>query len=186
MSSTPTVAPDKIRAGTTSKWTLDPGDDYRPAAGWTLSYRFNNGTALTTVAGTDNTDGTFLVTVSATVSGAMAAGDWPYSAIVTKGSDVYEVDTGTLTVEASFGSASEGRSFAKEMLDLVEEGIRLKLQNSPTVASYAINGRSLQNWTYDQLHAERNRWRREYEAERQADKISKGQGTGSRIRVEFR
>ncbi len=183
---TPTVTPTKFRAGTTVKWTLDPGDDFRPAATWALAYRFNNGTAVTSVSATNAGDGTFLVTMSATVTGGMAAGDYTYSAIVTKGTEVFEVDAGTVTVEPSFTTATEGRSFAKQMLDLIEAGIKLKATNSPDVAAYTIAGRSLQKWTYEQLRVEASHWRRKYQAECRDERVAKGLPAGGRILTEFR
>ncbi len=185
----PTVAPEKFRKGTTVKWAFDPGPDHRPADGWALTYSFANATDAKSVVATDNGDGTFLVTITATVSASFNAADYAYVATVAKAPEVYERDSGTVTVEPQLSTAVDGRSHVKKVLDAIEALIAGKAAGAD-VASYSIatgsgSSRALTHMTPEELVKWRQVYRAEYQRELQADRIAKGLGSRGKIRVRF-
>lgn len=128
----PSHAPKEIRKGTTKKWTLAVsvyGQDLTPAAGWTLKYYFARTEDAQTITATDNGDGTFLVTITATVAESLLTGDYTYFAEVNKTIDTvvhrYEVDRGSVEVLPSsrVTGALDGRSTAKQLLDLAKAAL---------------------------------------------------------------
>lgn len=182
--SVPDHAPTKFRLGTTVKWTLDPGDDYRPDDGWSLTYYFARSDAAVDVAAEDNGDGTFLVTIED--DDFSTAGHYSYAALAADGTSTHEIDTGQLDVLPSLTAAVDARSKVKIALDAVEDAINTKLTgDNATVASYSYKDRSLTEYTLEQLEAERSRLQAAYDRELRQEAAAKGRGHKGKIRARF-
>jgi len=160
--------------------------DY-PSASYSLSYVARKEItgeriAISTTGGSDG----YLVEVSSTTTAAYAAGRYHWYAYITRTSDSarIEVDKGFFDVKANAATSSEDpRSFAQVALDAIET--YLKDPNNLAAASYSIAGRSLSRWSRSELLVERERLKGEVNRERQAEKIAKGLGTNSTVRVRF-
>jgi len=124
MTTIATNEPIEQRAGLTWQWRReDLVTDY-PATLWTLTYWFKKigaaGANFSIVASADGSQ--FAVTVSAATSGAYTAGDYKWVAVVTYGSEAFEVDRGEFTLLAKYNAAAnlDDRSHARITLDAIE------------------------------------------------------------------
>ena len=191
----PTIEPSSFVAGDLVKWAMSL-PDYLPADGWTLHYAFvKDGTAAIVVDGTNNGDGTHLITISLVVSATFATGDWGYQAYVTLGSPTvterYTVRNGMVEVKPAYSGESTGydsRSTARQMLDLIEALLVQKLTRGD-VASYSIStgtgSRSLATLSNAELLQARDKLRAEVAREDAVDRISKGLGSKKKVVVRF-
>ena len=138
----PKTEPLQLVAGDTLKFTKSL-PDYLPADSWVLSYALVKDSTRLTFAGTDNADGTHLVTVAASVTQGWPVGAYRWQAYVTKATERYRVGEGRLEVCANFALADAGydaRSHARIMLDSLEEAMR---ENKDSlVVTYSIAGGS--------------------------------------------
>lgn len=188
MADIPTTEPSEIQAGDTIKWRREDLSDY-PASVWSLKYYFVGKNGLFNVTAAADGD-KFAVTISAATSAAYVAGDYEWSAYVSKGSGAglerYQVDSGKLKVKpnvAGYTAAYDNRSHAKKVLDAIEaviEGRATKDQES-----YSIAGRQLSRTPIADLLKLRDRYKAEYRRELDAEKINNGLGTGRKILTRF-
>lgn len=183
----PTREPTTLQVGDRWAWKrTDLITDY-PSASYSLSYVARKEItgeriAISTTGGSDG----YVVEVSSTTTAAYAAGRYHWYAYITRTSDSarIEVDKGFFDVKANAATSSEDpRSFAQIALDAIET--YLKDPNNLAAASYSIAGRSLSRWSRSELLVERDRLKGEVNRERQAEKIAKGLGTNSTVRVRF-
>ena len=185
MPDTPTNEPSELRAGLTWAWRReDLASDY-PATTWTLKYWCKKtGSTGANFSITATADGSnFAVSVSASTTATYTAGDYTWVAVVTSGTEAYEVDRGTFTLLPRYDQAAnlDDRSHARTVLDAIEaviEGRAAKDQQE-----YAIGGRMLKLTPIADLLVLRNRYKAEVEAELAAEKLANGIGTGRSIRV---
>jgi len=174
----PTTEPLQHRAGITWQWTRDLAD--YPASTWTLTYWFKQlaaSGAKFSIAASDDGD-RYAVTVAAATTGAYTAGDYSWVAVVTSGSEVHEVDQGTLTILPKYNAdaALDDRSHARVVLAAIEAVIA----NRATLdqQEYTIGSRSLKRMTVDELMTFRDKYRAEVYAEEQGEAARNGQSTG--------
>jgi len=182
---TPKKEPTTCTAGDTIKWAKSL-PDYLPADGWTLSYDLVISSALESVTATDNGDASHLITITAAISAAYAPGIYHWQAYATKAAERYQVGAGTLEVKPNFAAQASGydaRSHVKQVLDALEATITGKA--SKDQSAYTINGRSLTRLTPAELITWRSKYRREYAAEQQSERIANGLSSGQNIRVRF-
>ena len=196
MSSIPTAAPQKFSQGLTVKWTIDPGNDYRPAAGWALTYYFTQALDHRLMLATNNGDGRFLVTIPATATApavttaSFLVGAYAYEGRVAKSPDVYVVDRGWLTVEASPDASIDRRSFARRALDDIRACIAGRLPKAH-IAQYAVSA-SGEQWTTGYVPTGADLLRVEayfaeiVRAEDARDRQARGLPAGNRVLTEFR
>jgi len=182
--SIPAVAPSRFTKGTTVKWTLRPPSSYLPDDGWILTYHFSRSDDHQFVTGTDNGDGTYLVTITADVSRQFAAGHYTYAALVEKGDEVYQIDRGQVDVIADLTVAVDARSYTKQLLDAVRALMTRKISRGD-VASYSAYGRSLSNYEPSQYRELEMKLAADYERELRAERLEKGLGTTGKVRVRF-
>jgi hypothetical protein len=102
--------------------------------------------------------------------------------VASKTTEAYEIDRGTVTVEAAFTTAVEGRSFAKQMLDAIET----KLLSLATTGQFAAGAISVKDRTISyrsepELRALRDKYKAEYISEIEAERRSKGLPSGRTI-----
>lgn len=173
--------PATVIAGDTAKWQKYL-PDYQASDGWSLTYTFVNAAVRFTVTasalGADH-----LVNVSAATTGGWATGTYDWRAQVSKDGEVFTVGSGRLTVQASFSTATDGRSRARRMLEAVEAV--LEGRASSAVAEYQIAGRQLRHIPIPDLLTLRDRLRMDVAREEAAADLSAGKAPRGRIQVRF-
>jgi hypothetical protein len=169
-------------AGDTAKW-LKTLPDYPANESWVLSYTLINAATKITFAATAS-GADHLVNVAATTTTAWAAGQYAWRSQVSKAGEVYTIASGSITVEASFASASlDARSFARTALDNIEA--YLKNANNLTAAMYEIGGRRLQRISVPDLMTLRDRYKAEVKREDAASAVAQGLPDPRRVYVRF-
>ena len=102
----PTTEPAAIQAGDTIQWLRTvPG--YSAADGWVLAYRLINATANTSIISTAQGDD-HLVSISAATSAGYAAGDYTWTAHVTRNTDRYTIAQGSTTIRPDLAAQVAG------------------------------------------------------------------------------
>lgn len=180
--------PTKIIAGDTLLFKrTDLANDY-PTASYSLSYKARlegAGSTVITISATGSGD-VYSVSVPASTTAGYTAGVYHWAAYITRTSDNARVTIaeGTWTVEANKATATtDPRSHAKIMLDKIESILQGRADSD--VASYTVNGRSLNKLSISDLLLWRDRYRAEYKAEQRAERAARGEPTGQTIRVRF-
>src|SRR5690554_1873719 len=116
-----TNEPLELRAGLTWQWRReDLAADY-PASAWTLTYYFkktgSSGANFSIAAAADGDD--FEVDEAPGDTDDRTAGDYTWVALVTDGTDTFEVDRGRLKLLARYDAAAnlDDRTHARKMLE---------------------------------------------------------------------
>lgn len=179
----PTIEPKKFTAGDTVKWTKS-FPDFPASDGWVLSYAFVNadGAFGETTSEADG-DG-FLVTISASESGAITAGEYTWQAYVTLDTERFQVGRGLVVVAANFADgAVDGRSDTKVILDALTA--LMKGTATSEQASVSINGRSISKYTLGERIQLIEFYKREYAREQREEAIESGLGHRGKVRIRF-
>jgi len=182
---TPTIPsgePKSFVRGDSCKWTRG-FSEYLPADGWTLTYYIVSSNGKKSIVATDNGDGSFLATLTTTISLSMAEGVWTWQAVLTKTGERKTLDSGTFVVEQNFdnvGQSYDSRTFARKMLDAIE-ALLLDTSGSDET-SISIDGVSTSFENKAELIAARDRFKREVKQEEQAANLKKGLGGSVRVR----
>lgn len=185
----PTTEPAELIAGDLWTWKrTDLGSDYLNSL-YTLTYKLRpegatTGTTLTITATASGAD--YLVSVAAATTAGYAAGEYNWSAFITRDSDSerFQVDYGTLTVKPDLAVATtDPRSHAKITLDALESVIEDRATKDQM--SYSIGGRSLSRMSVDDLLKFRNTYRAEVKKEDRAEARRNGKGNKGRVLVRF-
>lgn len=170
----PTTEPAEVRVGLTWAWKRQDLTDY-PASAWTLTYWFKQqaaaGAKFSVVATADGDN--YAVSVSAATSGAYTADDYTWVAVVSSGSEAYEVDRGTIKLLPKYNtdSALDDRTHAKKMLEAVEAALEAF---SLGVKQYSIGQRTMTRRDIPELTELRDKYRAEVFAELQAENARNG------------
>ena len=171
----PTNEPTELRAGLTWQWRREDLTDY-PASQWTLTYWFKQrGTGGGNFSKAAVPDGDhFAVTIDATTSATYAAGDWTWTAIVTKGTEAFEVDRDALTILPRYDQpvALDDRSHARKVLAALEAVIEKKATRDQM--SYAIGGRQLSRMKPEEILMWREKYKGYVADEEAAAKVAAG------------
>jgi len=179
MANIPTIEPQKFRAGDTVKWQK-AFDEY-PSSEWTLQYAIYNSNNYYTVNATAQSDKSFLIEISSSQSATYAKGEYRWIARVSKGSEVYTVGTGTLTILPNILSATDDRSHIKKVLDALEAA--LEGRASRTDLEYMIGDKRIRNMQHVEIYSAWRRYKMLYEQELQAEQL--GKATGRNVKVRF-
>lgn len=175
---TPTTEPAELRAGLTWEWDRNDLADY-PATTWTLKYWFKRmgGTDKFTITATAN-GSAFSVSLSAATNAAYVADTYTWVAIVTAGSEAFEVDRGTVKLLPRYDqdTALDDRTHAKKVLEAIEAV--LESRASKDQEEYAIGNRSLKRTPLKDLLALRDKYRAEVFAEQLAENARNGMQGG--------
>lgn len=185
-----TVAPEptEVRAGDTVKWTRDDLTATYPASGgWSLDYYLRNATAsidIGTSANAEDPDA-FDVDETAATTAGWAAGEYRWIARVSKGAEVYTVETGTLLVKANLAAAGgvDDREHAEKVLTAIEAVIEGRA--SKDQASYTIGNRSLSRTSLPDLLALRDKYRKEVARLRAEERLAQGLNSGRTVHTRF-
>ena len=155
-----------------------------PASEWTLSVylRCQHAHPIDLTATADGD--THVIAATAEESGDFHVDTYYYSMRVTDGTDVHEVDSGTVKIIADLAAihgSYDGRGHVQRVLDAIEAVIEGRA--SLDQERYKINNRELQRTPIGELLALRSRYREEARRERAA---SKGQSLlGRRVLTRF-
>lgn len=137
----PTCEPDELEAGVDWTWTR-VFDDFRPGDGWTLTYYLVGASAVAPIVCTTADAATFLASVLAATTGAIATGRYRYQGIVTLGSEKHVAVEGVIVVTPNFATlaaAGGNQSHAEKMVALIKTAIEALGSNN--VKAYTIADR---------------------------------------------
>ena len=188
--------PATIAAGTTVAWIDNATVDLFGAAvdntthSLTYYLRRNAPSGGVTTAGVAYNSG-WKVTLSASTTEAMDAGDWYFQAVATNLSDstVIELGRGALVVEASLvysqgPGAYDGRSQLQKDLDAVQAAIRTIISGG-AVAEYRIGTRNLKRFELTELMELESRLKAQLAREKKAEMIANNLGNPHSLFVRF-
>ena len=137
----PNAEPQSLRLGDTATWSRSLAD-YPASAGWVLSYALvKTGARITFSASASGDD--HLVSVPAATTVGWTAGEYQWSARVTKAAEAYTVGSGSIELLVDFATQATGydaRSHARKTLEALEAWIE---NRDMGVAEYEIAGRRL-------------------------------------------
>ena len=181
----PLNEPKELRAGDTWAWRREDLSDF-PAPTWTLTYQLKRealGGNASIVAASSGVN--HAVSVAKAVTAAYASGSWQWQAYADDGTSRYMVDSGTINVLPDFAVAGnlDNRSHVKKTLDAIEAVIEGRASSDQQ--QYSIEGRSLTRIPIEELLVFRDKYKREYNMEIQAEAFRNGLGGKNRIVVRF-
>ena len=153
-----------------------------PATDWTLSVVLRGAQSIDLTATAEGE--THIVRASAATTGAWSPGDYWFSIRVTDGTDVFEIENGTVRIVADLAQQAagyDGRGHVEKVLDAIEAVIEGRA--SKDQERYRINNRELQRTPISELLTLRDKYRDEARRLRAAEK---GQSLlGRRVLVRF-
>ena len=184
----PTVEPETVVVGDFIQWRrTDLGSDY-PNTAYTMTYVARitaGGSTEIQLAGTAY-QSDYLFTVASSVSEDFTPGfyHWQLEAVRNSDSNRIVIDRGFFTAVPDLDvNGSDPRTHAEIMLAKIKSLLEGKADAD--VANYSVAGRSLTKLSFDELIKARDYYQEEYNKEVQKQRISKGQPTGSTIKVRF-
>lgn len=182
----PTTVPENLISG--DRWVWKKTDLTQYGTGYTLTYELtkNGGATPITITATLSS-GEYLIEVASATTAGYDAGDYSWSALITRDSDNERVriSNGTLTIKPNPAtSTADPRSHARITLDAIEAVIESRATKDQE--SYSINNRSLSRTPITDLLALKSEYIQIVKREEDAEKIAKGLGTGKNIRVRMR
>jgi len=176
------MEPKEIVAGTTVKWTKSLSD-YPAGEGWSLIYYFFNANSSFSVEATASGND-FQITISANITANYTPGEYKWQAIVVKGDEKYVVDSGYVKILPNPTQAVDWRSEIKKALDAIKAVIEGRANKDQ--ASYTIAGRRLDRTPIPDLIVLYDKLKKEFAKELKAEKLAKGESTGSKILIRFK
>lgn len=186
--------PTTIRAGDTVKWRDDASVDVFgneiTSSDWTLKYYLRTNTASEGATSTGSAYGTgWEFTLAASTTADFDAGNWYWTAVATKDSEVITLGNGSLTVEAALTysgtpGAFDGRTQAQKDLDAVQAAIRA-IVDGGVVQEYRIGTRNLKKYDLPDLIQLEGKLKAEVKREQQAELIANGLGNPRNMFVRF-
>ncbi len=174
------ILPDKIGAGLTFSRLVT--QTAYPATEWTLSVALRGPDVINLTATADGNQ--HQLTASAATTSNWTPGLYTYTARVTDGTDVFEVETGQITVVpdlASAGEGHDGRSHAQRTLEAIEAVIEKRA--SLDQERYRINNRELYRTPIADLLKLRDLYRAEVRREQAAARGKNLFGATVRVRL---
>lgn len=173
----PKTEPSGFSAGDSVRWLRRVevyGDHKDPADSWVLTYRLINNDEKIEIACSDNGDGYFLASVTATDSADYAVGVYVWRAFVAKNTDRFVVGEGRVCLEPDYAALGsyDSRSWAEQMLEALEA--MLLKSASKDQQSYSIGGRSLSRFSRAELFDARDRVKREISNEDASRALAQG------------
>jgi hypothetical protein len=184
----PTTEPDVVSPGDFIQWKrIDIGTDY-PNTAYTATYvaRITGG-GNTEIQVTGTASGSdYLFSVDSTTSTEFVVGLYHWQLEIKRNSDNNRIiiDRGYFTCVADLDvNGADPRTHAEIMVSKIESILSGKADSD--VASYSVAGRSLSKMSFQDLIDARDYYKREVQKEVVAERIRKGQPTGSTIQVRF-
>ncbi|MGH9685279.1 MAG: hypothetical protein ACRD4S_16915 [Candidatus Acidiferrales bacterium] len=159
---TPDSVPTHFPAGTTVKYTRNL-DGFAPADGWLYTLYMNGLLAAFNKQGVTQDDATFLVTLLASDTAALAPGAYRYAERLTNSGtgEVYDItgDELVITIEPNIAVATPGtfQTFEEKTLVVLEAAIAGRLTTD--IQSYQIAGRAVNKIPVEELMQLRGKYR---------------------------
>ena len=178
----PASGPASFRVGDTVKWILDVSSDFSTSE-YTLTYTFFNSSSSFTAQGEAYTEYSYLITISASDSSKLTAGEYSYVAQLSNDEDVYTVSTGTVTVLPAPASGVDGRSHVKKVLDALEAAIEGRATR--TDLEYQIGDKRIRHMSAGELYQAWRKYKSLYEQELSAERVAKGLKPLNKIYTRF-
>jgi hypothetical protein len=169
---TPVGEPSALRAGTTWNWKRVESGDFPIADGWTYTYYLTGKTSLSFAGVNATTD--FTVTVAATTTAAVAAGNYAWELRASLSGAVYVVDSGTfdVTADVNVTAASDQRTVAETMLARIDAEIEARITGDGSAHdSYVIGTRQLNKLPMSELRTMRGIFAAKVQAERNGGRL---------------
>jgi hypothetical protein len=186
MATIPTTEPAFLQAGDTLTWQRSL-PDYPASASWVLTYRLINAAGKIDITAAASGDD-HLVTVAAATSAAYAAGDYEWTAYVTKATERYTIGSGRVTIRpdlAAKAAGFEARSVARKALADLRAALSAWLTSNGAIQEYEIAGRRMKFAGADDIRKRISIAEREVAREDAADRIAAGLDAGRRVLVRF-
>lgn len=183
----PTVEPETVVVGDYIQWRRILGADY-PNTEYTMQYVARitaGGSSEITLVGTAY-QSDYLFSVNSATSANFTPGfyHWQLEAIRNSDSNRIVIDRGFFTAIPDLDvNGSDPRTHAEIMLAKIKSLLEGKADAD--VANYSVAGRSLTKLSFDELIKARDYYQEEYLKEVAKQRISKGQATGTTIKVRF-
>lgn len=183
----PTVEPETVVVGDYIQWRRILGADY-PNTEYTMQYVARitaGGSSEITLVGTAY-QSDYLFSVNSATSANFNPGfyHWQLEAIRNSDSNRIVIDRGFFTAIPDLDvNGSDPRTHAEIMLAKIKSLLEGKADAD--VANYSVAGRSLTKLSFDELIKARDYYQEEYLKEVAKQRISKGQATGTTIKVRF-
>lgn len=178
----PTKEPASVVAGDTIQWKRSL-PDFLASAGWALNYRLINAAGRIDITSTADGDD-HSISVAAADSQGYAPGSYTWTAYVTKDQDRHTIGSGTMVVKPDLAAQTSGydtRSHAVKTLEAIEAVIEGRATQSHL--SYSIMGREMRFIEVSDLLVFRDKYRREVEREKAAERVANGKRPRNRIHV---
>lgn len=182
----PTGEPTSIFAGDLIQWKKAEDSNLTIADSYVLTYAFVQAGHKFAITCTDNGDKHHLASITAVASAAIKAGTYKWQSYITKTTERYFVDSGSLIIYPNFATLDGGyddRSHWRTVLDNVEAVIQGRATKDQS--SYTISGRQLSKTPIADLIMLYNKAKSAVVGEEQAEKIANGLSTSSKVRVRF-
>ncbi len=143
--------PAQLQVGDTWNWTESLAD-YPASAGWALSFSlYRYGQQVVKIDATASGDD-YSVSVPAATTAGKAAGDWQWTAYVTKGTDRFTVETGTVALKPDIAAATEATDLRTENEKILEALVATQQRRAnKEQESMQIGGRSIRYMAADEL-----------------------------------
>jgi hypothetical protein len=179
----PTSEPLAVVAGDTLKWTRSLAD-YPASAGWVLAYKLVNASAVISVSSSADGDN-HAVSVAAATTAAWVAGEYRWTAYVTKSAERYTVGDGSITVKPNLASAiaTDTRTQAQKAIDDLLAAMATYTATNGHVQSYQIAGRQMTYRSMADIEKALRFWKKQRADEVTAERLAAGLQPKNRILV---
>ena len=191
--SLPTIEPTKFTAGDLVSWKKEAsacldneGNECKASDGWTLSYALvSSSTQITFSAIADGDD--YKIELSPSTTASYSPGIYKWQAYVTKDSDRYMVDSGTIEILPNYAAQTSGyddRSYAQKIYEACEALILNRATKGQ--AELLVGGEVLSSFPLHRLLELRDKYKAIWEMEKRAERISNNLGHPGNVYVRFK
>ncbi len=180
----PTVEPLEITKGSTVRWNKTISH-YKADDGWVLTYAFRGDVVLNVTGVPDGANHS--ITLSVTETSKLNAGSYWWQSYATKGSERFDVDSGTLQVLVDFavllGGSYDGRTHEKKVLDALKA--TLEGRSTTLDQEVRVNGKQVKFYDMSEILVLYDRFRAYVASQENEERIKNGQGSSSNVFVRF-
>ena len=181
----PERTPSSIIAGDTVQW-IESLPDF-PSPGWALSVVMVNASGQIIISSSQYlATSSHLVAETSANSANWVPGEYSYVIRLSKGTEVYTVSRGVISVTPNITASDNGldtRTWAKRCLDNIDATMEGRASQSQL--AYTIAGRQLQHMTHAELIEARNYYAARVRAERAEELARQGKRRFGSVKIEF-
>lgn len=179
----PKKEPSEIIIGDTIKWRREDLSAHYPASSWTLNYALR-GPAVIDITATADGDN-FSVSVAKTTTAGWTVGDYWWAAYVSKGTERYQIDSGTVKLKPNLSAIASGTYDGRSDAKIAYDNAIDIWKNVKRYGSYSIAGRTFTLRDMPEIIAYVDRCKADYLREVKAEKIANGEASGGKVLVRF-